>query len=158
MKLEHPRSIEEVQHRLDQWLEIYYHDKVHSGTGKTPRKEFQHDWKLQRFVSREELNLAFTLTEQWLVDKTGCISFRSRKFEAGVDVIGFRVSVAYSADNPTGRGTCASAPAIRPMVEAEHSRMLRAIEKKDERAREGATSNAEILHRGMVTCNVRAVL
>lgn len=166
MKLEHPRSVEEVQHRLDQWLEIYYHDKIHSGTGKTPREAFQGDRKLQRFVSQEELNLAFTLTEQRLVDKTGCISFRSRKFEAGVDVIGFRVSVAYSVDNPNElmmyhpmidprvikplviAEHVRPAPVIRPLVEAGHSRMLRAIEKKQEHQREGATSFANLMLRG----------
>ena len=120
---------------------------------------------MQRFVSREKLNLAFTLTEQRLVDKTGCISFRSRKFEAGVDVIGFRVSVAYSADNPDElmmyhpateprvihplviAEHVRPAPVVRPLVEVGHSRMLRAIEKKHERQREGATSFTDLLHK-----------
>lgn len=165
MKLEHPQSVQEVQHRLDQWLESYYHDKIHSSTSKTPREAFQRDRKMQRFVSREELNLEFTLTEQRLVDKTGCISFRSRKFEAGVDVIGFRVSVAYSADNPDElmmyhpateprvihplviAEHVRPAPVVRPLVEVGHSRMLRAIEKKHERQRGGATSFTDLLHK-----------
>lgn len=33
-------------------------------------------------------------------DKIGCITYHSRKWEAGVDVIGFKVQVAYSAGNP----------------------------------------------------------
>lgn len=163
MKLEHPRSVQEVQNRLDQWLEIYYHDKIHSGTGKTPRQAYQGDSKLQRFVSREELNLAFTLTEKRLVDKTGCISFRSRKFEAGIDVIGFQVDVAFSADNPNElvmhhpsidprvihpiviTEHVKASPQVRPMVAAEHSRMLRAIEKRHEHKREGATSYKDLM-------------
>lgn len=163
MKLEHPQSVEEVQHQLDQWLKTYYHDKVHSSIGKTPREAYQGDLKLQRFVSREELNLAFTLTEDRLVDKTGCISFQNRKFEAGVDVIGFHVEVAYSAGNPdelvmyhptieprvirvlTIGEFVRKTPSVEPLVKASSSRMLRAIEQKQERQREGATSFKELL-------------
>lgn len=114
-------------------------------------------------MSREELNLAFTLTEKRLVDKTGCISFRSRKFEAGIDVIGFQVDVAFSADNPHElvmhhpsidprvihpiviTEHVKASPQLRPMVAAEHSRMLRAIEKRHEHKREGATSYKDLM-------------
>ncbi len=164
MKLEHPQSVEEVQHQLDLWLELYYHDKIHSSLGRTPREAFQSDRKLQRFLSSEELNLAFTLTEQRLVDKTGCLSYNSRQFEAGVDLIGFKVEVAYSAGNPDElmlyhpsieprviRPLVIGAfvrptPKLKPLVEAPHSRMLRAMaDQADERPREGATSFKDLL-------------
>ncbi len=163
MKLEHPQSVEEVQHQLDRWLELYYHDKVHSSIGRTPREAYQSDRKLQRFLGSDELNQAFTLTEQRLVDKTGCLSYASRKFEAGVDLIGFKVEVAYSVGNPDElvmyhpsieprvirpliigefvRPT----PKLKPLVQAPHSRMLRAMEVQEERQREGATSFKDLL-------------
>lgn len=163
MKLEHPQSVEEVQHQLDRWLELYYHDKKHSSIGRTPREAYQSDRKLQRFLPSDELNQAFTLTDQRLVDKTGCLSYASRKFEAGVDMIGFKVEVAYSAGNPNelimyhpsieprvirplviGEFVRAT-PKLTPLVQASHSRMLRAMETLEERQREGATSFKDLL-------------
>ena len=164
MKLEHPQSVEEVQHKLDLWLESYYHEKIHSSIGKTPKEAYQGDLKMQRFVSQEDLNMAFTLTETRLVDKTGCVSYNSRKWEAGVDVIGFKVKVAYSASNPdelTMYHDSIEPRVIRPLVigefvkaritpdplvEALNSRMLQAMEKqKADRPREGATSYRDLM-------------
>jgi len=48
----------------------------------------------------EELEWAFTFTEQRLVDKTGCISFSGILWEVGEDLIGMKVEVAYRCDNP----------------------------------------------------------
>jgi len=39
-------------------------------------------------------------TEKRLVDKTGCISFQSIPWEAGQDLIGMRIDVAFRPDNP----------------------------------------------------------
>ena len=119
---------------------------------------------MQRFVSQEDLNMAFTLTETRLVDKTGCVSYNSRKWEAGVDVIGFKVKVAYSASNPdelTMYHESTEPRVIRPqvisefvkaqikpdpLVEAPNSRMLQAMEKqKADRPREGATSYRDLM-------------
>ena len=108
--------------------------------------------------------MAFTLTETRLVDKTGCVSYNSRKWEAGVDVIGFKVKVAYSASNPdelTMYHDSIEPRVIRPqvisefvkakikpdpLVEAPNSRMLQAMEKqKADRPREGATSYRDLM-------------
>ena len=164
MKLEHPQSVEEVQHMLDLWLESYYHEKIHSSIGMSPKQAYQGDLKQQRFVSQEELNLAFTLTETRLVDKTGCISYHSRKWEAGVDVIGFKVQVAYRVGNPDELVMYHDSIEPRvirplvvsefvkvrvkpdPLVEAPRSRMLQAMEnKKVEPPREGATSYRDLM-------------
>ncbi|MFZ2256607.1 MAG: hypothetical protein WAV55_00525, partial [Clostridiaceae bacterium] len=142
----------------------YYHEKIHSSIGKSPKEAYQGDLKRQRFVSQEELNRAFTLTETRLVDKTGCISYHSRKWEAGVDVIGFKVQVAYSAGNPDELVMYHDSIEPRvirplvvsefvkvrikpnPLVEAPRSRMLQAMEKQqDDRPREGATSYRDLM-------------
>ena len=164
MKLEHPQSVEEVQHMLDLWLESYYHEKIHSSIGMSPKQAYQGDLKQQRFVSQEELNLAFTLTETRVVDATGCISYHSRKWEAGVDVIGFKVQVAYRVGNPDELVMYHDSIEPRvirplvvsefvkvrvkpdPLVEAPRSRMLQAMEnKKVEPPREGATSYRDLM-------------
>jgi putative transposase len=101
-KLEHPSSVEQVQHDLDCWMESFYYDVPHSAlNGKTPRQAFRENRKIQRFVSADELNRAFRTTESRLVDKTGCLAFGGRKWEAGPEYIGFKVDVSYASDNPT---------------------------------------------------------
>jgi hypothetical protein len=100
-KLEHPTSVEQVQHDLDCWLESFYYTVAHSALGgRTPREAYEANQKPQRFVTIEELNRAFRLTETRLVDKTGCLSFGGRKWEAGPEYIGLKVDVSFAADNP----------------------------------------------------------
>ncbi len=66
----------EVQHYLDIWLSELYQRKPHSAlSGKTPEQVFKEDDRPLRWATKEELDWAFTFTEQRLVDKTGCISF-----------------------------------------------------------------------------------
>ena len=101
VKLKHPSSAAEVQHELDLWLSVFYQQKIHSALkGRTPEEAFRENRKELRFVTPDDLNFAFTLTEERLVDKTGCISFRSRLWDVGPDLIGLKVSVQYSTDNP----------------------------------------------------------
>ena len=102
IKLKHPQSAAEVQHELDLWLSVFYQQKIHSAlNGRSPEQAFRENRKELRFVTPDDLNFAFTLTEERLVDKTGCISFRSRLWDVGPDLIGLKVSVQYSTDNPT---------------------------------------------------------
>ena len=102
VKLKHPQSAAEVQYELDLWLSVFYQQKIHSAlNGRTPEEAFRENRKELRFVTPDDLNFAFTLTEERLVDKTGCISFRSRLWDVGPDLIGLKVSVQYSTDNPT---------------------------------------------------------
>ena len=115
VKLKHPQSAAEVQHELDLWLSVFYQQKIHSALkGKTPEEAFRENRKELRFVTPDTLNFAFTLTEERLVDKTGCVSFRSELWDAGPDLIGLKVSVEYSADNPDE--LIVSHPNIEPRV------------------------------------------
>jgi hypothetical protein len=100
-KLEHPTSVEQVQHDLDCWLESFYYTVEHSALkGRTPRQAYEENLKPQRFVSADELNRAFRLTESRLVDKTGCLSLGGKKWEAGPEYIGLKVDVSFASDNP----------------------------------------------------------
>lgn len=101
VKLKRPQSALEVQHYLDIWLYELYQTKPHSALdGKTPCRVFKEDDRPLRWASKEQLDFAFVFTEKRLVDKTGCISFRSIPWEAGQDLIGMKVDVAFSPDNP----------------------------------------------------------
>ncbi len=101
VKLKRPQSASEVQHYLDIWLHELYQNKVHSALdGKTPQQAFKEDDRSLRWASKEQLDFAFVFTEKRLVDKTGCISFQSIPWEAGQDLIGMRIDVAFRPDNP----------------------------------------------------------
>ena len=101
VKLKRPKSALEVQHYLDIWLHELYLTKPHSGlSGKTPEEAYKQDDKALRWATKEQLDHAFVFTESRLVDKTGCLSFRSILWEAGQDLIGMRVDVAFRPDNP----------------------------------------------------------
>lgn len=101
VKLKRPQSCSEVQHYLDIWMYELYHNKPHSALdGQTPLSVFKQDDKNIRWADKEQLNFAFVFTESRLVDKTGCLSFQSTLWEAGQDLIGMKVAVAFRPDNP----------------------------------------------------------
>lgn len=101
VKLKRPQSASEVEHYLEIWLQELYHNKPHSAlSGKTPTRAFKEDDRALRWASKEQLDFAFVFTEKRLVDKTGCLSFRSIPWEVGQDLIGMNVDVAFRPDNP----------------------------------------------------------
>lgn len=101
LKLKCPKSVAEVQHYMDIWLQEIYHSNPHSAlSGKSPIEAFKGDSSEIRWATTEQLNFSFMFTETRLVDKTGCISFRSKLWEAGDDLIGMRVDVSWKSDNP----------------------------------------------------------
>ncbi len=100
-KLEHPSSVEQVQHDLDCWLEQFYYTRPHSALeGKTPHQAFNEQTNDLRFVDEETMNYAFTSTELRLVNKSGCLSFRGKEWEAGSAYIGLKVEVSFQTNNP----------------------------------------------------------
>ncbi|NCB00319.1 MAG: transposase, partial [Clostridia bacterium] len=94
VKLKNPKSVAEVDHHLQIWIQELYQKKPHAALdGKTPEQAFLSDSRVLRFATGEQLLEAFQMSETRLVNKTGCLSFRGREFEAGQDFIGFKVEV-----------------------------------------------------------------
>jgi len=94
VKLKNPQSAAEVDYYLQIWLSELYQKKPHAALeGKSPEQAFLEDGRPLRFATPEQLTDAFQLTETRLVNKTGCLSFRGREFEAGQDLIGFKVEI-----------------------------------------------------------------
>lgn len=125
VKLKSPQSTAEVQHYLDIWMQELYHHKPHSALdGKTPMSVFKQDDKNIRWASQEQLDYAFVFTEQRLVDKTGCLSFKNILWEAGQDLIGMKVDVAFRPSNSDEIEIFHEGfepRKIRPLVITEHS-------------------------------------
>jgi hypothetical protein len=95
--LEKPTTLDQLNERLQVWLSECYQHKVHSALDKekSPAAAFRGDDKALRFVETETLAQAFLHSESRKVDKAGCISFMSKKYEVGLSFIGCKVDVVY---------------------------------------------------------------
>jgi hypothetical protein len=94
--LENPKTLNELNELLNIWLEEFYQNKPHAALDtKTPQSVFNADPTSLRFVAPEVVADAFLHFEERKVDKTGCISFNGKKYEAGLKYIGCTVGVVY---------------------------------------------------------------
>lgn len=94
--LQKPKTLEELNHLLDIWIEEYYHKSIHhSLNGISPETAFRTDSRPLKFIPAELCAEAFLHTQEREVDKTGCISFRGKKYEAGMKLAGRKVEVFY---------------------------------------------------------------
>ena len=164
-------TLEDANKYWELFVEEYYHDKAHEGIaeyyqskgvevpeeGITPRQEFNRDSVSLRYLDAGVVGEAFLHHETRIVDKAGCISFRGRKYETNLSLIGAEVEIAY---DPTAAETltvsypgipsftakplqigeyCAQKPAIPVSmlpVEPESSRFLAALQRKHEETKQ----------------------
>ncbi len=170
-KAQKVKTLEEANRYWELFVEEYYHDKAHEGIaeyyqskgvdvpaeGITPKQEFNRDSVSLRFLDAGVVGEAFLHHETRIVDKAGCISFRGRKYETSVSLIGAEVEIAYDpmatetltisypgipsfTANPLQIGEyCAQKPAIPVSmlpVEPESSRFLAALQRKHEETKQ----------------------
>lgn len=102
VKLKNPKTVGEVDHYLQIWVSELYQNKPHAALklDQTPAIAYSSDDRPLRFATAQQLTEAFQISETRLVDKTGCLSFRGRMFEAGQDFIGFKVEVLSDPASP----------------------------------------------------------
>ena len=94
--LNKPTALEELNDSFDLWLNKHYHKRPHSGLdGLTPEVAFKSDKRPLKFLHSKEIGEAFLHTETRKVDKTGCISFGGKQYEASMKLIGRNVEVHY---------------------------------------------------------------
>jgi hypothetical protein len=94
--LSRKKTLDEYNELLNLWLHEDYHKQPHSGTGGvSPETAFRSDARPLCFVDSRKLRDAFLHIEERDVDKTGCVSLRGVKYEAGLSLMGRRVEVAY---------------------------------------------------------------
>lgn len=74
-----------------------YQNKPHSALGDktSPAIAYRSDKKALKFLDPDLVANAFLHCEERKVDKAGCISFQSRKYEVGLSFIGCTVDVIY---------------------------------------------------------------
>ena len=166
-------SLAELNRYFNVWLTECYHQMPHCGLKDkmTPAACYHGSAEPLRFLPQETITAAFLHEEERKVDKSGCISFKSQKYEVGVEYLGQKVSVIYDPGNtekltiehkPSGRrfyatklvigehtGAKPKMPEYLTKVKPETSRLLIAKEKLAQ-AREEAVVRA-IKYSGFVS-------
>ena len=98
--LKNCKTLEDYNKYFNVWLTECYHTRIHGGlNGATPEIAYKTSKSPLRFVSPETVASAFMRVEQRKVDKSGCISFCSKKYEVGVLLVGRTVDVAYDPND-----------------------------------------------------------
>ena len=95
--LEEPQTLEKLNELFQVWLSECYQNKAHSGLDGniSPETAYRSDKKALKFLEPETIANAFLHAETRKVDKAGCISFASKKYEVGLNFIGCKVTVVY---------------------------------------------------------------
>lgn len=101
--LEKPQTLDRLNEMFGIWLEECYQNKPHSALGKgvSPSTAFNSDNKALKFLDPQVITGAFLHAEERRVDKSGCISFQSKKYEVGLPFIGYKVGVVYDPADTT---------------------------------------------------------
>jgi len=93
-------TLEEYNKFFTVWLTECYHTREHGSlNGTTPELAYKSSKSPLRFVAPEVIASAFMRVEQRKVDKSGCISFGGKKYEASVLLAGRKVDVAYDPND-----------------------------------------------------------
>jgi hypothetical protein len=159
--LKNPKCPDDYNKFFTAWLAEYYHKMEHAGIGSAPETAFVTSKTPLRFVSVEKVARAFLRLEQRKVDKSGCISFRGKKYEVGLVYIGRTVDIVYDPadittltveDNNLGTSfrikelTIGTHAGVRPKlpehmekVKPETSRLLDELQKRYEKRQLSAT-------------------
>jgi len=95
--LEKPQTLDRLNDLFQVWLTECYQNKPHSGLNDniSPETAYRSDQKALKFLEPETIANAFLHAEERKVDKAGCISFFSKKYEVGLNFIGCKVTVVY---------------------------------------------------------------
>jgi len=95
--LEKPKTLDKLNELFQVWLTECYQNKVHSGLDGniSPETAYRSDKEALNFLDPETIANAFLHAETRKVDKAGCISFASKKYEVGLNFIGCKVTVVY---------------------------------------------------------------
>jgi len=95
ISLKHCQTLDEYNKYLAVWLQECYHSREHEGLKTTPEIAYKSSKEPLRMVSAETVAKAFRRVESRKVDKSGCISFLGKKYEAGVIYVGQKIDISY---------------------------------------------------------------
>lgn len=94
-------SLDALNHAFDEWLDIDYHRRVHSGIGQTPLACFLEASSPRRWVARQQLDLIFYRTISRKVRKDCTVSINGSRYEVGPEWIGRTIELRSPLDEPS---------------------------------------------------------
>jgi transposase InsO family protein len=96
LSLQKADTLDELNRLFSAWLSEGYNNKPHSALDKkTPLEVFSSDSAPLRFQSIETLAETFLHEAERVVDKTGCLSFNGKLYDAGVEWMRKKVTVRF---------------------------------------------------------------
>lgn len=93
-------TLDELNRRLDEWVDKEYHQRVHSSTEGTPLNRYLKQIHLVREAPKD-LEDYFRKRTIRKVDKDRTVSLLGRIYEAPVELIGRTVTLLYHEDDPS---------------------------------------------------------
>jgi len=93
------QDISEFNALFNAWLAECYHAREHGGINESPEIAYRSSKQPLRFLPPDTIARAFLRLEHRKVDKSGCISFKGRKYEVGVLYIGRTVDIVYDQND-----------------------------------------------------------
>ena len=100
LSLQKAQTLEELNSLFSAWLSEGYNNKSHSALGgETPATVFSQDTAPLRFPSFEAIKEAFLHEAERTVDKTGCLNFSGKLYDAGSEWIRKKVTVRFDPFN-----------------------------------------------------------
>lgn len=94
--LQSERTLDTLNRDFEAWLNQHYHTTPHSGLNNiSPETAFRTDNRALELVPAEKLAEAFLHIEMRYVDKVGCMSFKGKSYEVGMQFRGKTVQVVY---------------------------------------------------------------
>ena len=95
--LNRPQNLTELNAQFAAWLSECYQNKPHGAlkNGVSPQIAFQSGNAPLRLLTAEQLATAFLHREERRVDKSGCISLKSKKYDVGWQALGKKVIVIF---------------------------------------------------------------
>lgn len=88
-------SLEELNKRFQQWIDLQYHAAVHSSTADKPLERYLRHLHLIR-PAPKNLDDYFRTKAQRTVDKDRTVSFLGKVYEAPVELVGRKVTLFYN--------------------------------------------------------------
>lgn len=100
VSLKNCKTLSEFNGYFNVWLSECYHTRKHDGLkGSTPETSYKSSNSPLCFVPPETVASAFLRVVSRKVDKSGCISFDNKKYEAGALLAGRTIDVAYDPND-----------------------------------------------------------
>ena len=118
VELKRPKTLEEYNKYFSVWLQECYHTRNHGSLKTTPEIAYKNSRSPLRFLSADVIAAAFMRLETRKVDKSGCVSFKNKKYEVSALLAGQIVNVAYD-------------PADIETITVEHERTGMSIQAKE---------------------------